>query len=164
MIVDDQEISSSIAEPDTLVSEVEGPEPLSSEIEFGGTAGPPGPSGNGMAVTDKIAAVALGGHRVVYLTTNDDLGYASVDDSSTIPTLLGITTGAVEAGVAPTVLVFGDMTEPGWSWTPGQPVYLGINGGLTQTPPVIGTTYILAVAITSTQIFVNPREPIALIQ
>lgn len=128
-----------------------------------GLPGPPGPPGSGMAVTDKAAAVALGGHRAVYLTADNTLDYADPADPGTIPLLLGVTTQAVVAGDTPTVLVYGDLHDSGWTWTPGQYIYLGTNGVLTQTPPTAGTVYVLATAVTPTHIFVNIREPIALL-
>lgn len=146
-----------------LVVEFVPPEQVIVEVSAaGGLPGPPGPPGTGMAVTDKPAARPLGGHRAVYLTPDNDLDYADHTDPQTVPTLLGITTQATTAGDTPTVVVYGDLTEGSWTWTPGQYVYLGANGQLTQTPPTTGTAYILATAVTATHIFVNIREPIAL--
>ena len=144
--------------PEQVVMEISG-----TAVGLPGPPGPPGPPGSGMAVSDKPAATALGGQRAVYLTAGNTLDYADRTDPTTIPLLLGITAQAAAQGDTPLVIVYGDMVDSGWTWTPGQYVYLGTNGVLTQTPPSDGTAYILATAVTPTHIFVNIREPIALL-
>jgi hypothetical protein len=107
-----------------------------------------------------IAAVALSGHRVVTPQTDGQLNYASNDNVAHLTVPLWITTGAASPGSAVETLLFGLMIEPTWTWTPG-PVYLGVNGQLTQTPPAVpGAVFIAQVgtATSPTSVFVD-RAP-----
>lgn len=100
------------------------------------TEGPQGPAGApGGATTTKTAAVALSGHRAVTPRADGTVEYASNGDADHAGAALFLTTQAVAMGDAVTVQALGEITNGGWSWTPG-PVWLGTNGQLTQTPPV----------------------------
>ena len=105
------------------------------------------------------AAIALGGHRVVAIVGNQAT-YADKDTSAHYATVRGITTGAVLIGNTATIQVQGPMSEPSWSWTPNEPIYLGSNGQLTQTVPTTGAIIQIAVADTATQIMIDRKMPI----
>lgn len=81
------------------------------------------------------AAVALSGHRVVTPLPNGTVGYASNNDAEHVAAPLWLTTGAAAPGANVGLLAYGSIEEPSWTWTPGDPIYLGVNGQLTQTPP-----------------------------
>jgi hypothetical protein len=107
-----------------------------------------------------IAAVNLSGHRVVTQRADGKLEYASNDSLSYLASPLWITTGSTVTGALAEALMYGTLIEPTWSWTPG-PVYLGINGALTQTPPAAPGALFLAqvgVATSATAVFVD-RSP-----
>lgn len=107
-----------------------------------------------------VAASALSGHRVVTPAPDGSLNYASNATAGHLHMPLWITSGAASSGGQVNALMFGAMTEPSWSWTPG-PVYLGTNGLLTQTPPAApGAVFIAQVgtATSPTSVFVD-RAP-----
>lgn len=109
-------------------------------------------------VASVTAAEALGGHRVVTLEGY----YASKDVATDKFKILGVTNGAVSSGHVATVTTYGLITEGGWSWTVGNPVFLSTNGHLTQTPPASGFRMIVGRPMTATTLFIDISEPIAL--
>jgi len=62
------------------------------------------------------------------------------------------------------MLTFGKFTEVGWSWVPGDPIFLSPNGVLTQTVPELPAAFLLQVALpfTAVDVFFNPKSPIVL--
>lgn len=133
--------------------------------------GVPGPSTGGSVGASSItmtgtAAVALGGHRAVYRRADGLIDYASADDPACMNESIWITTGAAALGDDVTAVAFGEMSEPSWTWSPGVPIFLGLAGALTQTPPVEPTSDFLAVlgyAPIPTKMFVNRQPSIDLI-
>lgn len=126
------------------------------------TSGPPGPRGLPGAVTlTRIAAQALGGHRVVRLVDNDRVDYASSDQTAHAEFILGLTAGAAAADAEIEVQTLGEIVESSWAWTPG-PVFCGLNGVLTQTPPSSGFIRQIGVADAPDRIVIDLRPPIQL--
>ena len=113
-------------------------------------------AGNIITVT---AGASLGGHRAVVI----DSGVAQYADSTTTGNatrVVGLTKGAITSGTSGEVQTYGELVEPSFAWTPGEPIYLGTNGQLTQTVPTSGFILQVAIAITATKIFIKQREPI----
>jgi hypothetical protein len=125
-----------------------------------GSRGPVGPSG-GSALT-VTAGAALGGHRVVYLDAFEKAQYASNQTASHALVMLGMTLGAAVLDDPVDVQRSGEVTEPTWDWILEQPVYLGDNGLLTQTPPNSPALFqrIVGFPITATTLFLALREPV----
>jgi hypothetical protein len=97
--------------------------------------GPQGIQGPSTTTITRTTAHALSGHRAV-TADNDGLAtYASCDDPNQISRPVWLTTGAWGDGVPATLTTDGAVTEPTWNWTPGLPIWLGLNGALTQTIP-----------------------------
>jgi hypothetical protein len=72
--------------------------------------------------------------------------------------IIGLTAGSGTAGFAYDLVLYGELTNPAWSWTPNQLLYL--NGSLlSATPPTSGFVQQLAVAKTSDTVFVSPQLP-----
>lgn len=105
-----------------------------------------------------VAAEALGGHRAVTV----DGYYADKDTAGHKFKVLGVTQGAASLGDAAVVTTFGAITNGGWSWTVGSPVFLSTNGHLTQTAPTSGFRTIIGRPTTATTLFIDISEPIAL--
>lgn len=106
-----------------------------------GPAGPQGPPGSGgpggdaeQVVVNGLAAVPLSGQIAVTRRPNGTIEPASNTNPAHTHLPIWITTGAVGAGLPVTAVAFGEMVEPLWNWSAGQ-IFLGVNGGLTQTPP-----------------------------
>jgi hypothetical protein len=128
-----------------------------------GDKGDKGDSATGFVIN---ASIALGGHRIVKSDGTGAATYASNNDLSSSYGILGMTTGAAAQGAPLSIQESGRIIEPSWNWIPSQPIYLGIDGTLTQTPPnkTAGAVFILVVgfAMTSTSIYIHIREPIIL--
>ena len=131
------------------------------EVGPQGPQGVPGPSGTAV-VLPFVADGALGGNRVVRPTTLGKVGYADSATPAHANIVLGITVGAANDGAAVSVQVSGPMTEPSWTWTPDAPVFCGLAGALTQTPPTAGFSLIVGVATGATTIAIGVKQPIAL--
>ncbi|MDN6885278.1 hypothetical protein QMO14_16860 [Variovorax sp. CAN2819] len=127
-----------------------------------GTQGPPGvPGAMGEAYVEFPAAVPLGGHRAVRLLGGEAI-YADHTVVADANVVLGITRGAAAAGALAQIQFGGLMTEPSWAWTPDQPVFVGLAGVLTQTPPTSGFSLIVGIATLPTQILIGAKAPIVL--
>lgn len=110
------------------------------------------------------AAGALGGHRIVRSAGVDLVEYASAADPQHGDDTLGITTGAAGDGLEVVVRTRGPLQFDGWSWTPLEPLYLALDGGMTQAPPdpVDGAVFsqVVGHAESSTTVFLSLQPPI----
>jgi len=141
---------------------VQEPVTVAMEITVSGTT--PGPRGfpgapSGVLVQYPIA-YPLSGHRICVL---DDglLIYASKDAPLHANKILGMTVGAASSGSAD-VQRGGVLTEPSWSWEPDIPIWLGVDGLMSQAPPSEGFSLIVGFPASSTSMFIDIREPIFL--
>ncbi|RJO72976.1 hypothetical protein D5S18_22130 [Nocardia panacis] len=127
-----------------------------------GPAGPPGSGGSAVVVTG-IAGVALSGHRAVVRGSDGRFVPADNTNPKHLGLPIGITTGAATPGSDVQVCMFGEMTEPSWSWAPG-PIFLGATGALTQSVPTGPAAFVaqLAAATASSTVFVDRSPSIAL--
>jgi hypothetical protein len=73
-----------------------------------------------------------------------------------------MTTGAVSSGSEATVQLSGEITNSGWSFTVGTPVFLSTNGHITQTAPADGFSLIIGKPKTATKLILEFSEPIIL--
>lgn len=128
-----------------------------------GVPGLPGASGDLSFIYPAIGPIS--GHRIVTLTSGG-VQYASSDAAADAQRVLGMSTNAAGDGGEVGVKKFGEITEPSWSWDTQLPVYLGLNGQLTQVPPSNPTnafSMVVGYPITPTSLFVNIGIPITLI-
>lgn len=113
-----------------------------------------------------IADADLSGHRLVAPQADSGVLYASSGSLADLSRPVWLTTGAIMTGQSGLVTYLGSVAEPSWSWTPGQPVYLGAAGVLTQTVPSLagGFAFSLQVALatSATELFFNPKSPVVL--
>jgi len=124
--------------------------------------GPRGPAGDAVASVDKIAAQALGGNRVVKIAPAGEVDYASSASPGDGALVLGVTTGAAVMGASIEVQTGGEMVELSWTWTLG-PVFLGLNGLLTQTAPTSGFIQQIGIALSATVLLIDVQQPLTLI-
>ena len=126
------------------------------ELVYGGIKGDRGDPG-GVAVT-RITAEAVGGHRVVVQDSGGKVRYASSDDPSHAGRVLGITYHAAGSGAEVLVQTVDVMDEGSWSWVAGSPVFLGLNGLMTQDVDQAGVfVLVLGVAVSATSFFINKQ-------
>ena len=105
----------------------------------------------------RVAGEDIGGNRAIrsdgfYADNTDNLDLAS--------SCIGISIGAVSTSQSISIKITGIMTEPTWSWASSSPVYLGINGVLTQTPPIAGYVQQLGIALSATELLIEVEQPI----
>lgn len=152
----DEGIVSITEESLTLVSEaIQGPQGIQ------GIQGPPG----ALLIFSYSASIAISGHRIVSLNGLGEVEYASSGNITQANRIVGMTMNAAVPGGLVSVQKFGELTEPSWNWTLSQPIYLSIDGALTQTPPSTPASQfsvIVGFPISPTAIFVNIGNPIIL--
>jgi hypothetical protein len=97
-------------------------------------------------VKQVLAATAgedQGAYDCVYLETNGRMYKTDADTDAKSNGVLAIALAATLNGAAGQYLLHGPVTNPGWNWIVGRPVYLSqASGGLTQTAPVVTGTQI----------------------
>jgi hypothetical protein len=102
----------------------------------------------------------LSGHRVV---TTDSVGkiiYMSNDNVSHMNKFIGMTTQAALTGETINVRRYGTIDHSGWNFDVNKPVFLGLNGEITQTPPIALYSLIIGFPETSTKLNISPQKPI----
>ena len=92
------------------------------------------------------AGAAIGAYRAVAFRADGRLEPASHDNPAHLGRVVGITVASAEAGTWVKSRVSGMLSFDGWNWSPGRPVYVGVSGGLTQTPPTTGFVQQIGVA------------------
>lgn len=101
--------------------------------------------------------------QVVYYTSDSTVGLADSTDLSK-SYVAGIANNAANNGDSLDVVVDGPISDSGWTWTPGLPIFVNSSGGLTQTAPVSPENRVqVGHAISATEIDVNIEEPICLL-
>lgn len=124
-----------------------------------GPVGPPGAGGDSIAVV-RLAAQALGGHRVVRTVGAGLVDYADARFEDHAEEVLGLTTHAVSTGGEIQVLTHGFITEPSWAWTPGLPLFLAADGLMAHVPdPSMAFDLVVGFAETATTVFINLQLP-----
>jgi hypothetical protein len=105
-----------------------------------GLQGPPGPAGQDGASGSTLSFFVEAGfdlapfHVVAPRMTDDSVRLASNDVIGYVDRPLWLTLAGALAGEQVLVLSEGRVDNGGWNWAQA-PIYLGVNGQLTQTPP-----------------------------
>lgn len=107
-----------------------------------GEQGLPGASGS----QQLVAAMDLGGHRVIAIDSSGQAIYADNRDT-TAYRVQGISSTAAVTGDMITVLSRGTLNYPANNLIPDEPIFLGQDGFLTQIPPSTGYLKQLGFAI-----------------
>ena len=110
-----------------------------------------------------IASAALSGHQVIAADGNGQAAYASADDLADVLRVVGVSTHAAALG-ASILVETNDVLEHGaWAWTPGDVVFLGINGAIVSAvPPGAAFSQVVGRALSATRILVGIQPPIVL--
>lgn len=129
-----------------------------------GLAGPPGPPGASIpgGALVKLSNGVVGGGRMVRYVDATHVGIASADTIAHLASIAGVSLTAASAAEQDVNFArLGEVVDSGWAWTPGLPVYLGLNGVLTQThSPAWAFVLIVGVALSATRLIVDFRAPI----
>lgn len=123
-----------------------------------GLPGPPGPAGG--QTLQRTAGETMSALRAVYEAADTRVWLADAAESTHVFSLLGVTLTAAPPGQPVDVQRAGVMDDAGWAWTPGQRVFLGPGGALTQTPPAHGFDVLIGVALSATRLLLNLSDPI----
>ena len=107
----------------------------------------------------RVAYQSIQGHRVI-ANRNGLADICDVLDINSCKNAIGIGLNAAAIGEAVTIVSFGEISESSWGFTPDLPVFLGLNGTLTQIVPQSGNLVRVGVAQSATALFVNIHRPI----
>lgn len=124
-----------------------------------GVQGATGPRGEGRLSTYD-AAVPVSGHTVLTLNAVGLVLPADPTDPTHANGIVGISTGAAAEGETASVATSGLLTHSGWTFTPGLPVFIGVAGVITQTPPVAAWQKAVGVALSATSIVIELQPAI----
>jgi len=97
-------------------------------------------------------------YKVVSLDATANTVLASSLDLTQIDKILGVLDSSGET------VTFGSITNPSWTWTPEQSLYLGSNGDVVTTSTINGAVFSLKLgyAISATKAFIKIGTPIVL--
>lgn len=97
-------------------------------------------------------------YKVVALNVSANTVLASSLDIAQVDKVLGV------LDVSGETVTFGSITNPSWTWTAEQSLYLGSNGDIVTTSTVNGATFSLRLgyAISATKAFIKIGTPIVL--
>jgi hypothetical protein len=118
---------------------------------------------NAVPKVDLPCVVATSGHRAMCGTGDGHVRYASSADVADANAVIGISLHAADAGAMVSIQYAGTLVEPTWNWLPQLPIFCGVAGVLTQTPPAAGFCLILGVATAPTAIAVSIKQPVIII-
>lgn len=126
---------------------------------YGGPPGPQGPAGPSGGIISLPTNSTISIHKAVVVNNSGFVEYASADNILTAKSVVGITTQSAGAGANVNVQTAGDVEDSTWSWTAGLPIYLGLNGFLTQDQNVGLFQLQVANASSATKIIVGIKMP-----
>lgn len=106
-----------------------------------------------------VAGESIQKFGLVYLTTTSNIVRKASNTSSDSAPAVGLALTAVPANNEGSFLRRGQVYNPSWNWTLGLPIFLGLDGNMTQTPPTADLTIIQKVAmpVTPSIIEFNPN-------
>lgn len=140
-----------------------GPAGVSGTDGADGADGAPGtPGAPGGVLVQRAAGEPISALQVVWEDSNSTI-WVLDHHSPDIFSVLGVTVSAGGVGSMLTVQLGGVMDDSFWSWVPGQRVYLGTTGGLTQTPANDGFHVLIGTALSATRVNLKVQDPIEMI-
>lgn len=125
-----------------------------------GVAGPIGPAG-GQALSCTSGEV-LSALRIVYEDGFGKVRLLGADDDAHIFSMLGLTLTAADENQPVNVQRSGVIEDAAWRWTPGQRVYLGLQGQLVHAPQDQGFDVLIGQALSGTRLLLSIQDPIDL--
>jgi hypothetical protein len=127
----------------------------------GGVVMPPLVLGTAGQTITGTAAVSVSGYMAVS-ASSAGLSPADSTNAALAGSVIGVATNGANAGATVTVQAQGPVSFNGWSWIPGEPVFVGAAGVLTQSPPSVGFSQVIGVAETATTLIVDLSSPVLL--
>lgn len=114
-------------------------------------------SGGLVPISNNLTFVAGQNLSALRAVTSNALGQVVYANNTSIADaqVIGVTYTAANSGSSVTVITSGLINDPAWNWTKG-PVFLGVNGNLTQTAPTNGNILVfIGRALTATQLLID---------
>jgi hypothetical protein len=118
--------------------------------------------GGGGAATDSLNIVFnnsnASSYKVVVINANSETILASALELTQADKVVGVLDANTET------VTLGTLTNPLWTWSPGQELYLGSNGDIVTTSTINGAQFSLKIgyALSSTKVFVKIGTPVVL--
>ena len=152
-----------ITPPPAISTTLQPPAQTTTTLAVGqGPAGPQGLQGvRGDVVLELVAAATINGHRAI---ADNGAGQAVHADAATLAhglAIVGISDGAAALGAVVSARTGGPMHFSGWSWAPG-PVFLGLDGVLTQSVPPSAVIALVLGYGNGEQLTINIQPAVAL--
>ncbi len=85
----------------------------------------------------------------------------SANPSASFGRVIGLATTAITSGFSGQVIEAGEITNPAWAWTIGDPIFLS-GTGLSSTPPVTGFVQQIGTAKGLATMVVDLSDPVLL--
>lgn len=123
-----------------------------------GEQGIQGIAGEGIGSVTLPTNTIISAHKVVYVDDDGFVKYASADDISVVSKVVGISMQSVTDNSPVVVQTSGEVLDSSWSWQVA-PIYLGINGSITQLNNVGDFLLQLGNAVSSSKIIVDIKLP-----
>lgn len=111
-------------------------------------------------VLSLVAGTALAGLRAVMGTPGGRAIYPSLLNAEDGPAIVGITLNNVRVGGSAKIVSSGPISNPTWTWTPQQKIYVGEQGVLVTTIPQGLWVVQIGVALLTNRIWVSQRTSI----
>lgn len=126
-------------------------------------------NGNSASIDTRVAMTLPAGTNLQafrFVTTNaqSEVIYANSTNVGAPATynVLGIILTSVNAESLVDIIDRGEVSNPGWNFTPGMPIFLGADGVPSETPDSI-VYKLLGYAISATKIAINMQQGILLV-
>ncbi len=134
--------------------------PFTGTFDLVGTGGGSGPGVNELDL-NKIANENISALQLVTPTSETNV---EVADLSTYETshVLGVALIAALALSPVTIKTFGELSDPSFTFTNGESLYLSPTGTVTNTPPTSGHLTKIGYALGANKIFIQIEQPIIL--
>lgn len=103
----------------------------------------------------------ISSHKAITVGGDGFCAYAG-SDLPALAGFIGVTREARTDLLPVSVVVRGELVDTSFAFVAGLPIFVGINGELTQSPPVAGVLWRVGVAVTATRILIAPAGPVTL--
>lgn len=108
------------------------------------------------------AGEVIGGQRIVQVVDGKAF-YASHTTLASANCVAGISTAAADLDAPLSIQLAGEIVEPSWNWTAHYPIFLSVDGALTQVAPNTGYQIIVGKPTKPTGMLIDIKQPILLL-
>ena len=127
-----------------------------------GPQGDRGPTGNAGTTVGFTAGATMSALRFVRAQTDGTITVVSSSNQSDAGTALGMTVQSSVYGGQVNVVLSGEASDPSWNWDVDLPIFVGVNGEPTQTPPISGFSQVVAIPEGTQKLKVSIQQAVKL--